>query len=157
MLQKKQHSKSKRNVKSTPLYLCFLLLSLNRWYAAAATNAVWCCGHGSHGSLLERPYAQRIQVKMNTNVPSVHATNFLHSWWFLSILTYIFPLYVYVRLFVSPSCSLSMDEGIETAFLGTRSGLIRFLRYAGIEKRIGKWVRKVQLHLCCHTIISKTK
>uniref|UniRef100_A0A3Q4GF22 Calcium voltage-gated channel auxiliary subunit alpha2delta 4 n=1 Tax=Neolamprologus brichardi TaxID=32507 RepID=A0A3Q4GF22_NEOBR len=32
----------------------------------------------------------------------------------------------------------SMDEGIETAFLGTRSGLIRFLRYAGIEKRIGK-------------------
>uniref|UniRef100_I3K0R9 Calcium voltage-gated channel auxiliary subunit alpha2delta 4 n=1 Tax=Oreochromis niloticus TaxID=8128 RepID=I3K0R9_ORENI len=31
-----------------------------------------------------------------------------------------------------------MDEGIETAFLGTRSGLIRFLRYTGIEKRIGK-------------------
>ncbi|CAI5636014.1 unnamed protein product [Oreochromis niloticus] len=31
-----------------------------------------------------------------------------------------------------------MDEGIETAFLGTRTGLIRFLRYTGIEKRIGK-------------------
>ncbi|XP_059181702.1 voltage-dependent calcium channel subunit alpha-2/delta-4 [Centropristis striata] len=31
-----------------------------------------------------------------------------------------------------------MDEGVETAFLGTRSGLIRFQRYAGIEKRVGK-------------------
>ncbi|XP_061571000.1 voltage-dependent calcium channel subunit alpha-2/delta-4 isoform X1 [Cololabis saira] len=31
-----------------------------------------------------------------------------------------------------------MDEGIETAFLGTRSGLLRYLRYTGTEKRIGK-------------------
>uniref|UniRef100_A0AAQ4QQ12 Calcium voltage-gated channel auxiliary subunit alpha2delta 4 n=1 Tax=Gasterosteus aculeatus aculeatus TaxID=481459 RepID=A0AAQ4QQ12_GASAC len=31
-----------------------------------------------------------------------------------------------------------MDEGVETAFLGTRSGLMRFQRYAGVEKRIGK-------------------
>ncbi|KAG8005635.1 Voltage-dependent calcium channel subunit alpha-2/delta-4, partial [Nibea albiflora] len=31
-----------------------------------------------------------------------------------------------------------VDEGIETAFLGTRSGLMRFQRYTGIEKRIGK-------------------
>ncbi|XP_041833562.1 voltage-dependent calcium channel subunit alpha-2/delta-4 isoform X2 [Melanotaenia boesemani] len=31
-----------------------------------------------------------------------------------------------------------MDDGIETAFLGTRSGLLRFQRYSGIEKRVGK-------------------
>uniref|UniRef100_A0A8C4NRS7 Calcium voltage-gated channel auxiliary subunit alpha2delta 4 n=1 Tax=Dicentrarchus labrax TaxID=13489 RepID=A0A8C4NRS7_DICLA len=31
-----------------------------------------------------------------------------------------------------------MDEGVETAFLGTRSGLTRFQRYTGIEKRIAK-------------------
>ncbi|TKS90857.1 Voltage-dependent calcium channel subunit alpha-2/delta-4 [Collichthys lucidus] len=31
-----------------------------------------------------------------------------------------------------------VDEGIETAFLGTRSGLMRFQRYTGIEKRTGK-------------------
>ncbi|XP_024913029.1 voltage-dependent calcium channel subunit alpha-2/delta-4 [Cynoglossus semilaevis] len=31
-----------------------------------------------------------------------------------------------------------MDEGIETAFLGTRSGLTRFQRYAGVEKRVGR-------------------
>ncbi|XP_044198970.1 voltage-dependent calcium channel subunit alpha-2/delta-4 [Thunnus albacares] len=31
-----------------------------------------------------------------------------------------------------------MDEGVETAFLGTRSGLMRFQRYTGIEKRVGK-------------------
>ncbi|KAM9845925.1 voltage-dependent calcium channel subunit alpha-2/delta-4 [Aulostomus maculatus] len=31
-----------------------------------------------------------------------------------------------------------MDDGIETVFLGTRSGLMRFQRYAGIEKRIAK-------------------
>ncbi|XP_036066052.1 voltage-dependent calcium channel subunit alpha-2/delta-4 isoform X3 [Oryzias melastigma] len=31
-----------------------------------------------------------------------------------------------------------MDDGIETAFLGTRSGLLRFQRYAGIEKRTGR-------------------
>ncbi|XP_029969457.1 voltage-dependent calcium channel subunit alpha-2/delta-4 [Salarias fasciatus] len=31
-----------------------------------------------------------------------------------------------------------MDDGIETVFLGTRSGLMRFQRYAGIEKRVGK-------------------
>ncbi|XP_057712110.1 voltage-dependent calcium channel subunit alpha-2/delta-4 isoform X3 [Corythoichthys intestinalis] len=30
-----------------------------------------------------------------------------------------------------------MDDGIETAFLGTRSGLMRFQRYTGIEKRVG--------------------
>ncbi|XP_067346483.1 voltage-dependent calcium channel subunit alpha-2/delta-4 isoform X4 [Channa argus] len=29
-------------------------------------------------------------------------------------------------------------EGIETAFLGTRSGLMRFQRYTGIEKRVAK-------------------
>ncbi|XP_034530060.1 voltage-dependent calcium channel subunit alpha-2/delta-4-like [Notolabrus celidotus] len=34
--------------------------------------------------------------------------------------------------------SSGMDDGIETAFLGTRSGLMRFQRYAGIEKRTGK-------------------
>ncbi|XP_069556409.1 voltage-dependent calcium channel subunit alpha-2/delta-4 isoform X2 [Brachyistius frenatus] len=32
----------------------------------------------------------------------------------------------------------SMDDGVETAFLGTRSGLSRFQRYAGIEKRVAK-------------------
>ncbi|KAM9328053.1 LOW QUALITY PROTEIN: voltage-dependent calcium channel subunit alpha-2/delta-4 [Pholidichthys leucotaenia] len=32
-----------------------------------------------------------------------------------------------------------MDDGIETAFLGTRSGLLRFQRYTGIEKRVGKY------------------
>ncbi|KAM6962290.1 voltage-dependent calcium channel subunit alpha-2/delta-4 [Tautogolabrus adspersus] len=32
----------------------------------------------------------------------------------------------------------SMDKGIETVFLGTRSGLMRFQRYTGIEKRTGK-------------------
>ncbi|XP_040886098.1 voltage-dependent calcium channel subunit alpha-2/delta-4 isoform X2 [Toxotes jaculatrix] len=31
-----------------------------------------------------------------------------------------------------------MEEGVETAFLGTRSGLMRFQRYTGIEKRIAK-------------------
>uniref|UniRef100_A0AAQ5Z7L7 Calcium voltage-gated channel auxiliary subunit alpha2delta 4 n=1 Tax=Amphiprion ocellaris TaxID=80972 RepID=A0AAQ5Z7L7_AMPOC len=31
-----------------------------------------------------------------------------------------------------------MDDGVETAFLGTRSGLMRFQRYTGIEKRIAK-------------------
>ncbi|XP_063761785.1 voltage-dependent calcium channel subunit alpha-2/delta-4 isoform X4 [Eleginops maclovinus] len=31
-----------------------------------------------------------------------------------------------------------MEEGVETAFLGTRSGLMRFQRYAGVEKRVGK-------------------
>ncbi|XP_029317836.1 voltage-dependent calcium channel subunit alpha-2/delta-4 [Cottoperca gobio] len=31
-----------------------------------------------------------------------------------------------------------MEDGVETAFLGTRSGLMRFQRYAGVEKRIGK-------------------
>lgn len=34
----------------------------------------------------------------------------------------------------------SMDEEVETAFLGTRSGLMRFQRYTGIEKRIAKYV-----------------
>ncbi|KAJ3612547.1 hypothetical protein NHX12_020818 [Muraenolepis orangiensis] len=33
-----------------------------------------------------------------------------------------------------------IDEGVETAFLGTRSGLMRVQRYAGVEKRIAKWV-----------------
>ncbi|XP_037551809.1 voltage-dependent calcium channel subunit alpha-2/delta-4 [Nematolebias whitei] len=31
-----------------------------------------------------------------------------------------------------------MHDGIETAFLGTRSGLMRAVKYAGIEKRVGK-------------------
>uniref|UniRef100_A0A8B9RKD9 Voltage-dependent calcium channel subunit alpha-2/delta-4-like n=1 Tax=Astyanax mexicanus TaxID=7994 RepID=A0A8B9RKD9_ASTMX len=31
-----------------------------------------------------------------------------------------------------------MEDGIETAFLGTRSGLMRVTRYSGIEKRKGK-------------------
>ncbi|XP_039647363.1 voltage-dependent calcium channel subunit alpha-2/delta-4 isoform X2 [Perca fluviatilis] len=31
-----------------------------------------------------------------------------------------------------------MEEGVETAFLGTRSGLLRFQRYAGMEKRTAK-------------------
>uniref|UniRef100_UPI0037E861C9 voltage-dependent calcium channel subunit alpha-2/delta-4 n=1 Tax=Semicossyphus pulcher TaxID=241346 RepID=UPI0037E861C9 len=34
--------------------------------------------------------------------------------------------------------SSGMDEGIETAFLGTRSGLMRYQRFTGIEKRTGK-------------------
>lgn len=34
----------------------------------------------------------------------------------------------------------SMDEEVETAFLGTRSGLMRFQRYTGIEKRVAKYV-----------------
>lgn len=32
----------------------------------------------------------------------------------------------------------SVDEGMESAFLGTRSGLMRVIRYAGSEKRVGK-------------------
>ncbi|XP_076015075.1 voltage-dependent calcium channel subunit alpha-2/delta-4 isoform X2 [Genypterus blacodes] len=31
-----------------------------------------------------------------------------------------------------------IDEGVETAFLGTRSGLMRFQRYTGIEKQVAK-------------------
>ncbi|GLD48449.1 voltage-dependent calcium channel subunit alpha-2/delta-4-like isoform X1, partial [Lates japonicus] len=31
-----------------------------------------------------------------------------------------------------------MEDGVETAFLGTRSGLMRFQRYTGIEKRVAK-------------------
>uniref|UniRef100_A0A8C9ZEG5 Calcium voltage-gated channel auxiliary subunit alpha2delta 4 n=1 Tax=Sander lucioperca TaxID=283035 RepID=A0A8C9ZEG5_SANLU len=31
-----------------------------------------------------------------------------------------------------------MEEGVETAFLGTRSGLLRFQRYTGMEKRTAK-------------------
>uniref|UniRef100_A0A8C6US31 Calcium channel, voltage-dependent, alpha 2/delta subunit 4a n=1 Tax=Neogobius melanostomus TaxID=47308 RepID=A0A8C6US31_9GOBI len=31
-----------------------------------------------------------------------------------------------------------VDEGVETAFLGTRSGLMRVLMYTGIEKRVAK-------------------
>ncbi|XP_063073057.1 voltage-dependent calcium channel subunit alpha-2/delta-4 [Engraulis encrasicolus] len=30
------------------------------------------------------------------------------------------------------------DDGVETAFLGTRSGLMRLIRFAGNEKRVGK-------------------
>uniref|UniRef100_A0A671PGU9 Voltage-dependent calcium channel subunit alpha-2/delta-4-like n=1 Tax=Sinocyclocheilus anshuiensis TaxID=1608454 RepID=A0A671PGU9_9TELE len=32
----------------------------------------------------------------------------------------------------------AVDEGMESAFLGTRSGLMRVIRYAGSEKRVGK-------------------
>ena len=45
-----------------------------------------------------------------------------------SFLTHIF----------SFALSFSMEEGVETAFMGTRSGLMRFQRYAGVEKRVGK-------------------
>nr|XP_055045782.1 voltage-dependent calcium channel subunit alpha-2/delta-4 isoform X2 [Misgurnus anguillicaudatus] len=31
-----------------------------------------------------------------------------------------------------------IDGGVETAFLGTRSGLMRIIRYAGVEKRVAK-------------------
>ncbi|XP_031438774.1 voltage-dependent calcium channel subunit alpha-2/delta-4 isoform X3 [Clupea harengus] len=31
-----------------------------------------------------------------------------------------------------------IDEGVETAFLGTRSGLMRLIRFVGNEKRVGK-------------------
>ncbi|XP_073803266.1 voltage-dependent calcium channel subunit alpha-2/delta-4 isoform X2 [Danio rerio] len=31
-----------------------------------------------------------------------------------------------------------IDGGVETAFLGTRSGLMRMIRYAGVEKRVAK-------------------
>ncbi|XP_035474456.2 voltage-dependent calcium channel subunit alpha-2/delta-4 isoform X2 [Scophthalmus maximus] len=31
-----------------------------------------------------------------------------------------------------------IEEGVETVFLGTRSGLLRFQRYTGIEKRVAK-------------------
>ncbi|XP_047431282.1 voltage-dependent calcium channel subunit alpha-2/delta-4 isoform X2 [Mugil cephalus] len=34
--------------------------------------------------------------------------------------------------------SSGVDEGVETAFLGTRAGLLRFQRYTGIEKRVAK-------------------
>ncbi|XP_061618113.1 voltage-dependent calcium channel subunit alpha-2/delta-4 isoform X1 [Phyllopteryx taeniolatus] len=45
------------------------------------------------------------------------------------------PLEAYwTALMLNPS---GMDDGIETAFLGTRSGLMRFQRYTGIEKRVG--------------------
>lgn len=42
--------------------------------------------------------------------------------------------------------SFSIDGGVETAFLGTRTGLMRLIRYAGVEKRVAKWV----IFLCLH-------
>lgn len=42
---------------------------------------------------------------------------------------------VILSLLLSP---YSVDEGMESAFLGTRSGLMRVIRYAGSEKRVGK-------------------
>lgn len=45
----------------------------------------------------------------------------------------------------------SIDEEVETAFLGTRSGLMRFQRYTGIEKRIAKYVDN--LKKCFFTIV----
>ncbi|XP_052364797.1 voltage-dependent calcium channel subunit alpha-2/delta-4-like [Oncorhynchus keta] len=41
----------------------------------------------------------------------------------------------WTALMLNPS---GMDEGVETAFLGTRSGLMRVTRYVGIEKRVAK-------------------
>uniref|UniRef100_A0A674BA25 Calcium voltage-gated channel auxiliary subunit alpha2delta 4 n=1 Tax=Salmo trutta TaxID=8032 RepID=A0A674BA25_SALTR len=41
----------------------------------------------------------------------------------------------WTALMLNPS---GMDEGVETAFLGTRSGLMRVSRYVGIEKRVAK-------------------
>ena len=35
-------------------------------------------------------------------------------------------------------CVFRMEMGVETAFLGTRSGLIRLTRYTGIETRVAK-------------------
>lgn len=31
-----------------------------------------------------------------------------------------------------------VEPGVETAFLGTRSGLLRVIRYAGVEARVAK-------------------
>jgi hypothetical protein len=31
-----------------------------------------------------------------------------------------------------------MEAGVETAFLGTRSGIIRLTRYTGMETRVAK-------------------
>ena len=31
-----------------------------------------------------------------------------------------------------------VESGVETAFLGTRSGLLRVVRYAGVETRVAK-------------------
>lgn len=35
-------------------------------------------------------------------------------------------------------CVCRVDPGVETAFLGTRSGLMRIIRYAGVESRVAK-------------------
>lgn len=34
--------------------------------------------------------------------------------------------------------SCRVEPGVETAFLGTRSGLMRLIRYAGVETRVAK-------------------
>lgn len=115
-------------------FFVFCLLCLGRWCAAVATNAVWCCGHSSYGSLLDCSHAQHIRVNISTQ------TQWQRSF-------YIITQYCFYKLLLCLSLSnlphsyclyFSMDEGIETAFLGTRSGLMRFQRYTGIEKRTAK-------------------
>ena len=32
-----------------------------------------------------------------------------------------------------------VEPGVETAFLGTRSGMMRIIRYAGVETRVAKY------------------
>lgn len=115
-------------------FFVFRLLCLDRWCAAVATNTIWCCGHSSYGSLLDCPHAQHIRVNISTQT---HYTD----------LFCMITLYCFYKLLLCLSLSspphfyclcFSMDEGIETAFLGTRSGLMRFQRYTGIEKRTAK-------------------
>lgn len=35
-------------------------------------------------------------------------------------------------------CMFRVEPGVETAFLGTRSGLLRVIRYAGVETRVAR-------------------
>lgn len=60
---------------------------------------------------------------------------FTQSHAFLTTVVRLFSFMIFSWSFLS-----SMDEEVETAFLGTRSGLMRFQRYTGIEKRIAKYV-----------------
>lgn len=36
------------------------------------------------------------------------------------------------------SCANRVEPGMEAAFLGTRAGLMRIMRYAGVETRVAK-------------------
>lgn len=103
------------------LDLCFLLLYRRR--RLAATDSVRCRGHGSYGSLLDRSHAKCVWVSINTHASTRKSFKMTRTLCVADL---------------TLSLSLRMDEGVETAFLGTRSGLLRYQRYTGIEKRVAK-------------------